>query len=54
MGTLAYCEDPDEMLHGAAFHQGLHFCLKVNLQREKCSIFGNDNLGGMGYPDFTQ
>ena len=25
-GTLANIEDPDEMLHNAAFHQGLH-CL---------------------------
>ena len=26
MGTLANSEDPDEMQHDAAFHQGLH-CL---------------------------
>ena len=26
MGTLANSEDPDEMQHNAAFHQGLH-CL---------------------------
>ena len=24
MGTLANSKDPDEMLHNAAFHQGLH------------------------------
>ena len=24
MGTLANSEDPDEMPHNAAFHQGLH------------------------------
>ena len=24
MGTLANSEDPDEMQHNAAFHQGLH------------------------------
>ena len=28
MGTLATSEDPDEMQHNAAFHQGLH-CLLV-------------------------
>ena len=30
MGTLANSEDPDEMQHYAAFHQGLHclLCLK--------------------------
>ena len=26
MGTFTNCEDPDEMPHDAAFHQGLH-CL---------------------------
>ena len=29
MGTLANSEDPDEMPHKAAFHQGLHFLLKI-------------------------
>ena len=24
MGTLANSDDPDEMQHNAAFHQGLH------------------------------
>ena len=24
MGTLTNIEDPDEMLHNAAFHQGIH------------------------------
>ena len=28
MGTLANSEDPDEMQHNAAFHQGLHCLLK--------------------------
>ena len=28
MGTLANSEDPDEMLHDAAFHQGLHCLLR--------------------------
>ena len=29
MGTLANSEDPDEMQHEAAFHQGLHCLLRV-------------------------
>ena len=28
MGTLANSEDLDEMLHDAAFHQGLHCLLR--------------------------
>ena len=29
MGTLANSEDPDEMHHHAAFHQGLHCLLRL-------------------------
>ena len=29
MGTLAKSEDPDEMQHYAAFHQGLHYLLRL-------------------------
>ena len=29
MGTLANSEDPDEMQHNAAFHQGLHCLLEI-------------------------
>ena len=29
MGTLARSEDPDEMQHDAAFHQGLHCLLRL-------------------------
>ena len=29
MGTLVYSEDPDEMQHDAAFHQGLHCLLRL-------------------------
>ena len=29
MGILANSEDPDEMQHNAAFHQGLHCLLKL-------------------------
>ena len=29
MGTFANSEDPDEMQHNAAFHQGLHCLLKL-------------------------
>ena len=35
MGTLASSEDPDEMPHQAAFHQGLHFLLKIKRSLEK-------------------
>ena len=29
MGTLTNSEDPDEMQHNAAFHQGLHCLLRL-------------------------
>ena len=32
MNTLANSEDPDEMQHNAAFHQGLH-CLLIILKQ---------------------
>ena len=38
MHTLANSEDPDEMPHFVAFHQGLHCLLtkdKINLQGQK-------------------
>ena len=35
MGILTNGEDPDEMLHDAAFHQGLHCLLRQNLSSEK-------------------
>ena len=35
MGTLANSEDPDEMLHGVAFHQCLHCLLRQNQSSEK-------------------
>ena len=35
MGTLANIEDPDEMLHNAAFHQGIHCSLKQKRSSEK-------------------
>ena len=34
MVTLANSEDPDEMQHDAAFHQGLH-CL---LRTKQCTV----------------
>ena len=30
MGTLANSEDPDEVQHNAAFHQGLHCLIRLN------------------------
>ena len=35
MGTMANSEDPDEMRHMAAFHQGLHSFLRENQSSEK-------------------
>ena len=35
MCTLANSEDPDEMLHNAAFHQGLHCLLRQKQISEK-------------------
>ena len=35
MSTLANSEDPGEMPHNAAFHQGLHCLLGQNLSSEK-------------------
>ena len=34
MSTLTNGEDPDEMLHNAAFHQGLHCLLKQKRSSE--------------------
>ena len=45
MGTLANSEDPDEMPHYAAFHQGLHCLLRQNESSGiKRHFFGNYNL----------
>ena len=35
MGTFAISEDPDEMLHNATFHLGLHSLLRQNRSSEK-------------------
>ena len=35
MGTLANSEDPDEVQHNAAFHQGLHYFLRPKWSSEK-------------------
>ena len=37
-GTLANSEDPDEMMHYAAFHLGLQ-CLRRNLSEEKDLLY---------------
>ena len=39
MGTLANSEDPDEMLHNVAFHQGLHCLQRGKLSSEKELFF---------------
>ena len=41
MGTLANSEDPDEMPHRMAFHQGLH-CLLLHVKAKL--IFGERNV----------
>ena len=38
MSTKANSEDPDEMPHNAAFHQGLHCLLRQTIFRERNSI----------------
>ena len=38
MGTLTNIEDPDEMQHNAAFHQGLH-CLLTLKQPSGTEIY---------------
>ena len=44
MSTFANTEDPDEMQHNAAFHQGLH-CFKVKkIFRQNNISFENYNL----------
>ena len=45
MGTFANSEDPDEMPHNAAFHQGLH-CLPIQNQSSEKEIYvlRNKNL----------
>ena len=50
MGNLANNEDPDEMLHKAAFSQGLHCLLRLKLEDLKvlkCSpdLFNNVKIG---------
>ena len=39
MGTYANGEDPDEIPHGVAFHQGLHCLLTQNQSSEKETQF---------------
>ena len=46
MGTFANSEDPDEMQHDAAFHQGLHCMLRLRHPsgKEKHQNFENFTL----------
>ena len=59
MRTLANSEDPDEMPHTAAFHQGLHSLLRQKRSSEKeiKLLFGNYNyvpsIYIMNYPRFN-
>ena len=43
MGTLVNSEDPDEIPHNAAFHQGLHCYLRHNQSSEiEMHYFGGE------------
>ena len=59
MGTLANSEDPDEMPHNVAFHQGLHSLLRQNRSSEKeiqyfiKIITCDPSIYTMDHPDFT-
>ena len=59
MGTLANSENPAEMLHAAAFHQGLHCLLKQNRSSEKAThfflkfIICDPSIYIMDHPDLT-
>ena len=45
MGTLANSEDPDEMLHSVAFHQGSTlFSKKKTIFREKVDFGNSDGI----------
>ena len=46
MNILVDSEDPDEMLHNVAFHQGLHYWLRQKQASEKeiHFFFRNYNL----------
>ena len=49
MDTFINSEDPDEMPHYAAFHQGLYCLLgKKDLQTKKNTTFKNYNLTPQG------
>ena len=39
MGTFTNSEDLDEMLHNAAFHQGLHCLLRSKRSSDKKTLF---------------
>ena len=49
MGTMANSEDPDEMQHYAAFHQGLH-CLQRLKQPSGTEIHPNIENFTSGHP----
>ena len=58
MGTLANSEDPDEMLHIAAFHLGLHCLPSQNQYSEKelqyfLEITCDPSIYTMDHPDVT-
>ena len=57
-GTVINSEDPDEMPHKAAFHQGQHCLLGQNQSSDKEIYFfeiitRNSSINTMDHPDFT-
>ena len=53
MGTIADSENPDEMPHYVAFHQGLHCLIRQNQSLEKDFLKIFSSIYTMGYPDLT-
>ena len=59
MGTLANSKDPDEMQHNAAFHQGLHYLLRLkqslgtkinnHLENSTCAPLKVQNVQSLTY-----
>ena len=56
MGTLANSEDPGEIQHNAAFHQGLHRLLRLNQpsRTEKQHNLENTTCGPLKYSTGSQ
>ena len=53
IGTFTNSEDPDEMPHHAAFHQGLHFLLNLKNHQTKKNFFFKLQLDTPRYLQWT-